>query len=357
MAFALSVEKLTLNFKFPAGTSRGTLHQRDTWFLKLAESANEKKFGIGEASPIWGLSEELESSFDAELKQVVDRFNSSSITKVQQLSKVVDEIIAPNMPSVKFALETAIYDYLNGCQRIVFDNDFVKGKMKIPINGLIWMGDKVFMIKQINQKMKSGFKCLKIKVGAMDFVTECEVLEYIREQYFNKKIELRLDANGAFSIEEAYKKLEILSGFNLHSIEQPIAPGHRNELAELVKDSPVPIALDEELIGVHGLEKKMELLSAVNPQYIILKPSLLGGFKETREWIELAEAQNIGWWITSALESNIGLNALAQFTAEFDPDIIHGLGTGELYHNNIDSPLEINQGYLLANQAKNWSVQ
>ena len=246
---------------------------------------------------------------------------------------------------------------MNGGRRVVFNNAFAKADRTININGLVWMGNKDFMLQQIDEKVEAGYNTIKIKVGAIDFNKECEVLAYIRERYDESKITLRVDANGAFSIHEVLTKLQKLAEFKLHSIEQPIRQGNQDLMAELCQITPVPIALDEELIGIREYTDKYKLLKKIMPQYIILKPTLLGGFQQCREWIENANRLKIGWWMTSALESNIGLNAITQFTAEFNNPLPQGLGTGQLFQNNIPSPLEINNGKIFNNAQNMWSLE
>ena len=247
-------------------------------------------------------------------------------------------------------------DLLNGGKRIIFDTPFVQGKTRISINGLIWMGEKAFMQKQIDEKLKAGFNTIKLKIGAIDFDTELGLLESIREQYSANDITLRVDANGAFTETDVMGKMEQLAALEIHSIEQPIKPGQYELMKTLCAESPLDIALDEELIGLNTKEEKKALLERIHPQYIILKPALLGGILSCQEWIEIAESLNIGWWMTSMLEANIGLNAIAQFTAQYNLTLPQGLGTGQLYHNNIDSPLEIRKGELIYNKTKGWGV-
>ena len=243
-------------------------------------------------------------------------------------------------------------DLDQGGRHIIFDNAFAKGQ-PIPINGLIWMGGLDFMLQQVEIKIRDGFRCIKLKVGGIDFEKDLDIVQYVRRKYFRDNIVVRLDANGAFKLEEALYKLKELSRFDIHSIEQPIKTGSK-ELPELCKDSPIPIALDEELIGVAVKEEKEKLLDRIKPRYIILKPSLHGGLFGCQEWIELAEARQIGWWITSALESNVGLNAISQFAANYPITLPQGLGTGEIYINNIPSPLKVDKGRLISNSAENW---
>jgi o-succinylbenzoate synthase len=267
-----------------------------------------------------------------------------------------DEVLAlipDTLPSFKFSVETALLDLRRGGKKELYQNSFIDGK-PIPINGLIWMGDMDFMMNQINEKIALGFDCIKLKVGGLDFDRECDILDYIRKRYFRKDIIIRLDANGAFKIDDVLYKLEELSKYKVHSIEQPIKAG-QPEMAQVCRKSPIPVALDEELIGKSTLQEKEQLLAELLPQYIILKPTLLGGFEQCKQWIQLAKKFNIGWWITSALESNVGLNAIAQFTANYDGAIHHGLGTGAIYVNNFSSPLNVRDGKLIYERDSGWN--
>lgn len=321
------------HFKNPSGTSRGVLREKQSWFIELSDPERPEIKGIGECSVISGLSPDFTSieQYEAKLNEVCADLNTD----------------LKGFPSIRFGLETAMLDLQNGGRRIYFDNDFSKGNIQIPINGLIWMGDEPFMKAQIEEKIAAGFRTIKMKIGAIDFDAEYALLKSIRDNYSSEQITLRVDANGAFSSANVLGFLEKLSELNIHSIEQPIAAGNWTEMAELCRKSPIAIALDEELIGIDGIEQKRELLTSIQPQYVILKPSLHGGIAGTREWIELANSMNIGWWITSALESNIGLNAIAQFTAEYNISLPQGLGTGSLYVDNIVSNLRIENGHLL----------
>jgi o-succinylbenzoate synthase len=344
------LKKHTLQFKFDAGTSRGVLREKDTWFVKLWDEANPEVFGLGECAPLKGLSPDDRPDFEEEVNRICAKLTKNNF----ELETLNFEL--QSFPSIRFGLETAMLDLRNGGKRMIFDNDFYRQSTPIPINGLIWMGEKTFMLRQIEEKLESGFTCLKMKIGALDFGTELEILAYIRSRFSATDITLRLDANGAFSPNEALGKLELLSEFYIHSIEQPIRQGQIEAMAALCDETPIPIALDEELIGVYGVNKA-NLLSHIKPQYIILKPTLLGGFAASEEWIYLAENQEIGWWVTSALESNIGLNAICQYTFEQMKGrkaFAQGLGTGSLYHNNIASPLSVGNGYVLYLQEGSW---
>jgi len=340
-----SFKKYSLHFNFPAGTSRGVLHQKDSWFIFLTVS--DDKTGIGECGLLNGLSFDDKPGFEEKILEVCDEINT---TQKYNLQKIVE------FPAIRFGLEMAFWDLKSKKERILFPSSFVDGKNSIPINGLVWMGKFEFMQKQIREKIEKGFSCIKLKIGAIDFEQEINLLKTIREEFSEKDIEIRVDANGAFKPEEALEKLNLLSEFDLHSIEQPIKQGQRKVMAKLCQQTPLPIALDEELIGVFGLENKKRLLEETKPQYIILKPSLLGGFEASEEWIKLAEERRIGWWVTSALESNIGLSAIAQWTYTLNNKMPQGLGTGQLYTNNFASPLNMKNGKLNFDPKASWNT-
>ena len=316
-----------LHFKEDAGTSRGVLKEKETFFVKVWDESCPEVFGMGECALFRGLSADDRKNYEEKLEEVCLRIEEVKMEELEEWS------------SIRFGVEMALQDLaMGGCQ-LYFPSAFTEGRQAIEINGLIWMGDKSTMLQRIQQKLEAGFHCIKLKIGAIDFEAELSLLQYIRERFSCEKVELRVDANGAFAPEEAMSKLEALAAFGLHSIEQPIRQGQWEEMAHLCRETPILIALDEELIGVYGRKKKLELLEKVQPQYIILKPALCGGFSGAREWIELAEKRGIGWWVTSALESNIGLNALAQWVATLGNPMPQGLGTGQLYTNNLWSPL------------------
>lgn len=339
MRLTAKYEKKVFQFKRPSGTSRGVLTEKLAWFIYLSADDSPSVLGIGECSIIPGLSPDFEN------EEVYEQKVSEVCQNIDHYVNHPEEL--NTYPSIYFGLEMALLDLQNGGKRQFFDTPFTQGKQAIPINGLIWMGSPEFMHEQIEEKLQEGFDCLKMKIGAIDFEQELELLKGIRERYSKEEITLRVDANGAFSHQEAMLKLERLAELDLHSIEQPIAVNQPEEMAYLCANSPLPIALDEELIGHHSYHDKEELLEIINPPFIILKPSLIGGFKGSSQWIELAEKQNIKWWVTSALESNIGLNAIAQFSATFNNPLPQGLGTGALYTNNIPSRLDIKDGKLL----------
>ncbi len=332
MAYKISFEKKVFHFKRPSGTSRGILTEKKCWLLSVWNPTNPAIKGKGECSIIEGLSPDYENDeqYEAILEALV---NDPDL----DLSKY---------PSIKFGLESALLDLEHGGKQMYFDNDFAKGKHKIPINGLVWMGDEAFMQEQILEKLAQGFKTIKMKIGAIDLETELRLLQAIRKKYSKDEITLRVDANGAFQPGEAISILKRLSELDIHSIEQPIMPGQWNEMSKLCLNTPTPIALDEELIGINDPDQKVALLETIRPQFIILKPSLHGGISGAREWMTLAEDRSIPWWITSALESNIGLKAIAQLTAEYDVSLPQGLGTGSLYTDNIPSNLVVENGFI-----------
>lgn len=330
--------KKVFYFKNPSGTSRGILTEKHSWFIELVDEENTDVIGLGECSIIPGLSPDFIDAENYERK--LDEVCSNIEKYLSNFDLLID------FPSILFGIETAFLDLKNGGQRLIFKNNFSEGKQKIAINGLIWMGDALFMKEQIEQKLADGFSCLKMKIGAIDFKTELKILESIRNRFSASEITLRVDANGAFSYPNAIEKLNELAQFDLHSIEQPIQKGQWENMRQLCSSSKIPIALDEELIGIQTIDEKKNLIETIQPQYIILKPSLHGGIKGCREWIQIAEEKCIPWWITSALESNVGLNAIAQFTGEFTTKLPQGLGTGGLYTNNIPSRLRIENGEL-----------
>jgi O-succinylbenzoate synthase len=342
----------TLNFRFDAGTSRGVMTSKDTYFLKLYDQDNPEIFGIGECGPLKGLSPDLEGDLQLALKNCQRAISEVDKIKLENVA----EIMPGEYPALQFALETAILDLENGGKRILFDTDFANTKRGIPINGLVWMGDKELMHDRLQSKINEGFDCIKIKVGAINIDDELELIKHIRDQFSPDQITIRLDANGAFHHEDALGILERFSKYKIHSIEQPIMAGDWKAMEKICRQSPIPIALDEELIGVDGDELKIQLLENVKPDYIILKPTVLGGLQKTKEWIELASERSMGWWVTSALESNVGLNAIAQFTANYPVDMPQGLGTGQLFHNNIPSPLYIKHGYLNYDKQRKWDL-
>lgn len=334
-----------LKFVRPAGTSRGVLKTKPCWYIQI--SSEDGVTGLGEVSLIPGLSLEDPGECDIQIDHICKLISQGEMDPRQSL---------PNFPGLQFGLETAWLDLQRGGKSLLFPSDFTRGRAGIPTNGLIWMGSRKFMIEQVRDKMRLGFTVLKLKVGALDLEEELSVLRWIRSEYDSSELEIRLDANGAWSPEEAGSIMERFSEFGIHSIEQPIAAGKPESMAELCINPVIPVALDEELIGVDGIEVKEKLLRQIQPAYIILKPGLLGGFSKCREWIELAESLNIGWWITSALESSIGLNAIAQWTWQLGVSMHQGLGTGVLFTNNIPSPLEMAGQHLWYRSERSWDL-
>ncbi|MFK5890941.1 MAG: o-succinylbenzoate synthase [Flavobacteriaceae bacterium] len=339
-----SFKKYILQFKQASGTSRGVLKTKTTYFLRLNDADN---WGVGECGLFIGLSTDDVPEYEEKLTWICDNINLGLEGLLLKLT---------TFPSIQFGLEQAFLSLSQQNKFELFPSYFTKGRDSIAINGLIWMGTKEFMYQQIKEKLKTGFTTIKLKIGAIDFKSELELLKYIRSEFSSKDIELRVDANGAFAPKEALEKLKRLSDFDLHSIEQPINVHQWDEMTNLCNKTPLPIALDEELIGIFDDDKKEQLLQKIKPQYIILKPSLIGGFKGSKKWIALADKQNIGWWITSALESNIGLNAIAQFTYSLKNNMPQGLGTGGLFTNNLASPLKVNKGALFYNNNTKWDL-
>lgn len=331
--YKIQIEPKELIFKTPAGTSRGVYNTRKTWLVKMFCTEDDSCCGIGEAAPLPNLSIEYTNYYEETLHRYCRLFEE------QGTDLFFTDDIRRN-PSILFALETA-YRHLQTKGFTLWNTSFSRGEVGIPINGLIWMGEQDYMLSQIERKIADGYKCIKIKIGAIDFEKEMSLLATIRERYSKEEIEIRVDANGAFSVEEVMGRLETLSCYDVHSIEQPIRAGQLSALRDVVKLSPVPIALDEELIGVCNLSDKQKLIQYVRPHYIILKPSLHGGFSGCDEWIQLAEKESVGWWATSALESNIGLNAIANWCATKEITMPQGLGTGQLFIENISAPIEI----------------
>jgi len=331
-------QKYLLDFKRPSGTSRGVMTEKETWFIILEKDG---KRGIGECGILRSLSVDDRPDYEEKLKWACENIYLGE-------QKLWEELI--EFPSIQFGIEMAFRSLEGETPYELFPSDFTKGEANIPINGLVWMGDEAYMKEQIEDKLQQGFDCIKLKIGSIDFDTELGLLRFIRANFSPEQIEIRVDANGAFTLEDALSKLKQLSDFKLHSIEQPILKNQTDSMAALCKNTPLPIALDEELIGIFGLSEKEALLQKIQPQYIILKPSLVGGFRGCNEWITLAEKYNIGWWITSALESNIGLNAIAQWTFLQNNPMPQGLGTGGLYTNNFESPLEVTNGELRYNK-------
>jgi O-succinylbenzoate synthase len=350
----LSYQRRALHFNFPARTSRGALTEHVAYYLALRDARQPDLVGWGEAAPLAGLSPDYGPCFEGSVADFCQQFNQAGHSALPV--EAAAALIPATLPALRFALETAALDLAGGGRHQLYANEFSQGRAGLPINGLVWMGDLAFMRDQIRQKLAAGYACLKVKIGSLDFENELALLAEIRAEADASRLLLRVDANGAFSPAEAPARLAALARFDLHSIEQPIAAGQWPALAQVCRESPVPVALDEELIGLTDPARQEELLDAVLPHFLVLKPTLLGGHAATRRWIALAEARGIGWWITSALESNIGLNAVAQLTAEYDvAGFAQGLGTGQLYDNNLAAPLHIRAGMLHYDTTGSWA--
>jgi len=337
-----ALKRIDFQFLNPGQTSRGTLYSKPSWFFIIAKDG---RTGIGECSVIPGLNPEYTDGYEPKILEVVDDINAGAIPNLTDIK---------DFPSIRFGLETALLDLKYDNSGILFPSDFTSGTRGIPINGLIWMGTKAEMQARIREKLDSGFRVLKLKVGALNFDEEISLLKSIRKVFSPDDLELRLDANGAFSPRDAMERLKRLSDYHIHSIEQPITAGQWDEMARICSDSPIPIALDEELIGISDSTLKVRLLTHIKPQYIILKPSLVGGLEMSNEWISLAKGQNIGWWATSALESNVGLNAISQWVFTHSISMVQGLGTGQVFSNNISSPLQLREAELYYNPTIRW---
>jgi o-succinylbenzoate synthase len=333
-----------LIFKKPAGTSRGTLHVKETYFLIVH---NGVKKGIGECNLFKGLSIDDRPGYEQKLQWLCDNIKLEPAVLFQELA---------TWPSLLMGYETAMKSLQATDPFTLYPSLFTTGQDAIPVNGLVWMGAHDFMLQQLEEKLTSGFNCIKFKIGAIDFEQEMQLLKKIRERFSAQEITIRVDANGAFTAAQAPALLERLASYQVHSIEQPIKQGQWQEMAALCEITPVPIALDEELIGLYELAQREDCVATIKPQYIILKPALIGGFNSSRAWINIAESYNAGWWVTSALESNIGLNAIAQFTYTLGVTMPQGLGTGSLFTNNITSPLDVIKGQLWCNNTDRWDT-
>ena len=331
-----------LQFKEPGGTSRGVLTEKPTFFIKVYDEKDPSHFGIGEAAVFPGLSPEADGNYVWKLTELMANVAIGRETDLSHHS------------SIQFGLEQAIYDYSNGCKGIYFPSKFTEGEKTIEINGLVWMGDFEKMMERIDLKIKEGFTCIKLKIGAIDWASELEMIKILRKNYSKEDLMIRVDANGGFDFKSCLEKLEELAKLEVQSIEQPIKTGNPEKMKELCSLSPIPIALDEELIGISSTEERKHLLEEIHPQYIILKPALCGGFSGASEWIKEAEDHKIGWWITSALESNVGLNAIAQFTSAVNASGPQGLGTGNLFTNNFKTQLSLKRDQLSFNPEIPW---
>ena len=332
--YSIKITPRTFHFQHPAGTSRGIYTERKSWMLEMTNDDLPGRKGIGECAPLPELSCDDIPEYEKTLRAVCDRFEQEG---------AIDYPMMRPYPSMLFGLETALLNLQSGSD-ILFDNDFSRGKVGITINGLVWMGDYDTMLKRIEEKLQQGFHCIKLKIGAIEFEKELDMVKRIRERFSHHEVQLRVDANGGFTFDEALYKLELLAQYAIHSIEQPIKAKQWGYMAELCRESPLPIALDEELIGINIPEMKAHVLNIIKPAYIVLKPSLHGGMKGVREWVDIANRQGIRSWITSALESNVGLNAVAQLAADIygtSGIMPQGLGTGQLFTDNIPMRLEV----------------
>ncbi len=342
-----SYTQYTLRFKKPAGTSRGVLRTKTVYFLRLADRRHPDRIAVGECAPWPGLSLDDRPDFEAQLAAVCRRLNRGVPPAELDLSA---------FPALAFGLEMALRDRQGGSVRRLFDTPFTRGETSLPIHGLIWMGSRQAMAQQVEEKIAQGFSCLKMKIGALPFAEEVALLTEIRRRYPADRIALRLDANGAFSPRDALARLTELAPLHIEAVEQPIRPGQWPALAELCARSPIPIALDEELIGLQTDEGRRRLLDAVRPQFLVLKPMLLGGFAAAERWMALAAERGIGWWVNSALESNIGLNALAQWVSTHPSERVQALGSGQLYANNIPAPIRLAGNGLVMDTRRRWDV-
>ena len=356
--YNIAIRPRTLHFKRPAKTSRGAYTTRQIWLLELTSPDVPGAKGIGECAPLPDLSCDASPDYEQTLRSLCDRF-------VHQGS--IDYDMMRPYPSMLFGLETALLHFRSEKKRVmqpsgaaapavplIFDTPFSRGEEGIPTNGLVWMGTLSEMKSRIEEKLMQGFRCIKLKIGSLNLAGDIAMVKSVRSYFSSKTVELRVDANGAFLCGEALNRLELLALFDIHSIEQPIKQGQWSEMARLCRDTPLPIALDEELIGVNKTNEKRLLLDTIKPSFLVLKPSLHGGVGGVAEWVELARRRGIGTWITSALESNVGLNAIAQLAARlYGPGVKmpQGLGTGQLFTDNIDLPLEIRNAQLWAGKA------
>lgn len=318
-----------LKFGFPGGTSRGVMTEKPTFLLKIYDERNPSRFGIGEAGVFPGLSPEADGRYVYKLLELLANIAIGRSTDLTM------------HPSIQSGLEQAIRDFTGGCRGIYYPSEFTEGNKSIEINGLVWMADFDLMVERLRNKVAEGFRCIKLKIGAIDWNRELEMIRIIRNEYSERDLTVRVDANGAFKQTDVIEKLSDLADLGVESIEQPVKAGETALMADICRKSPVPVALDEELIGKFTTEQKTAMLEAIMPAFIVLKPSLIGGFSSAEEWISLATDRGIGWWVTSALESNVGLNALAQWTATLDTTRPQGLGTGNVFTNNFNTPVRL----------------
>lgn len=335
-----NIEPYELKFAFKARTSRETLRTKQTYFISIYEESCPEIRGMGEVAVFPSLQPSFTSfpDFEKRLKCVAD-----------EVTRFYEGEDLPLNSAIRFGFETAFADFRNGGNKSIVDKDSLKAIAGgIPINGLVWIDDPDAMLRQINKKISDGYTCIKLKIGANPFYEELRVLETIRSSFTSEMIQIRLDANGAFTEKNVFSRLDDLARFDIHSIEQPL-PRNNRLTPDVCRTSPIPVALDEEMIERwYSPERMLDFLEEMRPGFIVLKPSLAGGFEMTRQWIEAAKSAGIGWWLTSALESNIGLCALAQFLSLYpgNLNIAHGLGTGEIYTNNLSSPIHRQGPYI-----------
>ncbi|MDB5273802.1 MAG: chloromuconate cycloisomerase [Chitinophagaceae bacterium] len=348
--FKVSVHPIVFRFAFETGTSRGVLKEKTSWFIRLEKNGVT---GWGECSPIAGLSPEPLDIMEDKINTVLEEWKKDPATILDGQSHWREEL--NKWPALRFALETAWLDYSHGGVHQIYRNGFFKGQRAIPINGLVWMNTLEHMQQQIEEKLEQGYRCIKLKIGHHDFHSELALLQRLRERFDSDRLMIRVDANGAYKEENVFHVLDALASLSIHSIEQPVTAGNLKLLSSVCARSPIAVALDEELIPYTSPEEKETMLQTTRPAYLVLKPSLHGGMMGCREWIALAEKNNIGWWMTSYLESGIGLNAIAQFTCEYNTNMYHGLGTGQIYTQRINSPLAVQQGLLTYLPNENWS--
>lgn len=333
-----------LDLNFEAVTSRSRMTHKDTWFIKVWDDSDPDVEGWGECALFRGLSADDRSDYELCLSRVCR--DIVALTDIESIG----------MSSIIFGIETALQDFRNGGMHTPWPGQWSRGETEIRINGLVWMGSLPLMMSRLEEKLSQGFKCIKLKIGGIDFQEELSMLDAVRSQFGPEKVELRLDVNGAFSPKEALHRIERLATYDIHSIEQPVRAGQIEAIKEICKYSPIPVALDEELIGTRGYDEQARLLDKIMPQYIILKPSLCGGFQASNRWISLARQRDIGWWATSAMESDIGLNAIAEWVSLFSPEMPQGLGTGGLYINNVMSPLYLEADRLGYSPSASWQM-
>ena len=332
--YSIKITPRTFHFQYQDTATRGIYTERKSWMLEMTNDDLPGRKGIGECAPLPELSCDDIPEYEKTLRAVCDRFEQEG---------AIDYPMMRPYPSMLFGLETALLNLQSGSD-ILFDNDFSRGKVGITINGLVWMGDYDTMLRRIEETRQQGFPCRDAQIAAMEGAAETDMVKRIRERFSHHEVQLRVDANGGFTFDEALYKLELLAQYAIHSIEQPIKAKQWGYMAELCRESPLPIALDEELIGINIPEMKAHVLNIIKPAYIVLKPSLHGGMKGVREWVDIANRQGIRSWITSALESNVGLNAVAQLAADIygtSGIMPQGLGTGQLFTDNIPMRLEV----------------